>query len=391
MNKNARHHYLLVAFGVALFALLMNLEAFGGMIRYIGSMILPVLLGFLLAFIINVPMRGFEKLLDRLTCRLRCTKLNKYIPIAALLLTIICVAVVITVVCTLLIPSLVSSVESLYKTIEVHAPKWIAWLQQYHIDTAWIAEMLETLDLKSLDLKSIIGNVTSSAGSILSSAVNIASSAVSGISAAAIGVIIAAYALLSKKELSRQMKKLLYAHMKPKWAAYFCHIGRLTQDTFSKFLSGQCVEACLLGGLICIALVIFRVPYASLIGMLTAICAFIPYIGALLACVIGAFLVLLAAPEKVIICIIVYLVVQFIESQFIYPHVVGTSVGLDPLWTLIAVLVGGNLMGLFGMIFFIPLTAVVFQLFREHTNRVLEEKQLQEVDSWSGGDDLTTT
>ncbi|MBQ7921652.1 MAG: AI-2E family transporter [Clostridia bacterium] len=384
MKKTTRHHYFLVAFGVALFALLMNLKAFGGALQYISSMILPVILGFVLAFIINVPMRGFEKLLEKLTIRIKRPKLEKYVTPISFFLTVICVLLVIVLVCTILIPSLVSSVESLYKTIEEQAPKWIAWLQQYHIDTEWLAEMLEKLDLKSLDLKDIIGNVTSSAGSILSSAVNIASSAVSVISAAAIGIIISAYTLLGKKNLSRQTKKLLYAHLKPKMAAYCCHIGRLTQDTFSKFLSGQCLEACLLGTLICIAMMIFKVPYASLIGILTAICAFIPYIGALLSCVIGAFLVLLASPSKVIVCIIVYLVVQFIESQFIYPHVVGTSVGLDPLWTLIAVLLGGNLMGLFGMIFFIPLTAVIFQLIREHTNRVLEEKQLQEADVWVG-------
>lgn len=384
MKNITKQHFLLVGFGVALYALLMNLEAFGGTLRYISSMILPVLLGFLIAFIINVPMRGFEKLFEKLVIRIRRTKLEKYVPPIALLLAAVCIILVIVLVCTILIPSLVSSVESLYRTIKEQAPKWMAWLQEYHIDTAWLAEMVEKIDLKSLDLKDIIGNVTSSAGSILSSAVNIATSAVSVISAAAIGIIISAYALLSKKDLSRQTKKLLYAHLKPKMAAYFCHIGRLTTDTFSKFLSGQCVEACVLGTLICIAMMIFRIPYASLIGILTAICAFIPYIGALLSCMIGAFLVLLTDPSKVLICIIVYLAVQFVESQFIYPHVVGTSVGLDPLWTLIAVLVGGNLLGLFGMIFFIPLTAVIFQLIREHTNRVLEEKQLKEADMWVG-------
>ncbi|MBE6569408.1 MAG: AI-2E family transporter [Ruminococcaceae bacterium] len=384
MKKTSKHHYLLVAFGVALYALLMNLEAFGGALRYLGSMILPVLLGFLIAFIINVPMRGFEKLLEKLTVRIKRPKLEKYVPPIALLLTAICIILVIVLVCTILIPSLVTSVESLYRTIEDQAPKWIAWLQEYHIDTEWLVETIEKIDLDSLDLNGIIGNVTSSAGSILTSALNIATSAVSVISAAAIGIIISAYALLSKKDLSRQTKKLLYAHLKPKMASYLCYIGRLTGDTFSKFLSGQCLEACLLGTLICIAMMIFKIPYASLIGILTAICAFIPYIGALLSCVIGAFLVVLTDPSKVIVCIIVYLVVQFVESQFIYPHVVGTSVGLDPLWTLIAVLVGGNLMGLFGMIFFIPLTAVIFQLVREHTNRVLEEKQLQEADVWVG-------
>ncbi|MBQ5746608.1 MAG: AI-2E family transporter [Clostridia bacterium] len=135
------------------------------------------------------------------------------------------------------------------------------------------------------------------------------------------------------------------------------------------------MEACILGALIAIAFSIFNIPYALLIGVLTAVSAFIPYVGAFIACAVGAFLVLLANPSQVILCIIVYLVVQFIENQFIYPHVVGTSVGLSALWTLIAVMVGGSLFGLFGMIFFIPLTAVIIKLLREYTESCLAKKK----------------
>ena len=148
----------------------------------------------------------------------------------------------------------------------------------------------------------------------------------------------------------------------------------LLRDTYARFLSGQCVEAIILGLLILIAFTIFRLPYAGITAMLTSICAFIPYIGAFCACGIGALLTLLAEPSKVIVCIIVYLVVQFIENQFIYPNVVGSSVGLSPLWTLIAVFVGGKLFGLLGMILFIPLAAVLYILVREDANRRLELK-----------------
>ena len=109
-------------------------------------------------------------------------------------------------------------------------------------------------------------------------------------------------------------------------------------------------------------------PYAGLIGFLTALFAFIPYVGAFASCAIGAFLTLLAAPDQAIPCVIVYLVVQFVENQFIYPHVVGSSVGLSALWTLIAALVGGNLFGVVGIVFFIPIVAVLYELFREWTN-----------------------
>ena len=126
--------------------------------------------------------------------------------------------------------------------------------------------------------------------------------------------------------------------------------------------------------LIFISFTIFKIPYASLIGILTAVCAFVPYVGAFISCFIGAFMVLLVNPSQVIIAIIIYLVIQFVETQLIYPHVVGTSVGLSPLLTLIAVLIGGSLFGLFGMIFFIPICAVLVTLISEYTNRVIHKK-----------------
>ena len=136
------------------------------------------------------------------------------------------------------------------------------------------------------------------------------------------------------------------------------HVGSLIREVFGKFLGGQSIESCLLGFLMFVALSVFRIPYASLIAVLTAVCAFIPYIGAFLSCGIGVALILLVDPLQALLCLVVYQVVQFIENQFIYPHVVGSSVGLEPLWTIIAVLVGGAAFGVLGMIFFIPVMAV---------------------------------
>ena len=125
-----------------------------------------------------------------------------------------------------------------------------------------------------------------------------------------------------------------------------------------------------------VAFCIFRLPYAGLVAMLTGVCAFVPYIGAFFSCGVGVLLTLIANPSQAILCFIVYQVVQFIENQFIYPHVVGNSVGLSPLWTLMAVMIGGKLFGLIGMIFFIPLVAVIYTLVREYTNKKLKEKKI---------------
>lgn len=127
---------------------------------------------------------------------------------------------------------------------------------------------------------------------------------------------------------------------------------------------------------------IFRLPYAGLVAVLTAVCAFIPYIGAFVSCVTGALLTLIYDPSKVILCVIVYSVVQFIENQFIYPHVVGNSVGLSALWTLLAALIGGKLFGLVGILFFIPLTAVIITLVEESTDkRIAKKGQPEDIDT----------
>ena len=370
MDKKLKHNFLLVAFGVALYAILMNIGAVYNLLGNILKLSLPVVIGFVLAFILNVPMKGFEKLFFKLSEKLKKEPKKKLISIISLCLTLICVIFVIAIIATMLIPELVSSIESLYKLIVKKAPEWIEMLKSYDIDTTKISEWLSSLNFETL-----IGKITNSAGTIITSVVGFASSAVSGVSQFLISIIIAIYILLSKDKLSSQIKILMDAHLKKKTADKIYHICRLINDTYSKFLSGQCIEACILGVLIFISFSIFRMPYASLIGVLTAVCAFVPYIGAFASCFVGAFLILLVNPSQVVICVIVYLVVQFIENQFIYPNVVGTSVGLSPLWTLIAVLIGGSLMGLFGMIFFIPLCAVLLTLLKEHTNRVIEKKK----------------
>ena len=157
-------------------------------------------------------------------------------------------------------------------------------------------------------------------------------------------------------------------------------IAKLSHYTYAKFLSGQCVEVLILGTLIFLSFSIFRIPYAGLTAVLTAAFAFVPYIGAFLSCAIGMLLTLLAEPNKVILCLIVYQAAQFVENQFIYPHVVGSSVGLSPFWTLLAVLLGGKMFGVLGIIFFIPLMAVISQLLHENIEHRLAVRKLKKND-----------
>ncbi|MCX4342024.1 MAG: AI-2E family transporter, partial [Lachnospiraceae bacterium] len=158
------------------------------------------------------------------------------------------------------------------------------------------------------------------------------------------------------------------------WAEYLIHVSRTFSRSFANFLSGQCAEAVILGVLMFLAFTIFRLPYGSLIGVLTAVCAIIPYVGAFISGAVSVILALLISPTLAVRCLIVYLVVQFVENQFIYPRVVGGSVGLPPLYTLIAAMIGGKLFGIIGIIFFIPIMAVVIELVKEDAGKRLSRR-----------------
>lgn len=372
-----KQYLLIVGFGVTLFVGLMKLNTVVDFLTLLVHLLYPVLLGMLLAFILNVPMRGVEKRLRALAGR-SAGKYEGAIRGLSLLLSVAAVILVIVLVFTLLLPELIRSVESIIALVKVRLPEWVAWLNSYDIydvfdiDGSWITEKLAKLDIENL-----LKKLGDGAGTVISSVADLATATVSAVVNAVFACIIAIYILLSKHDLSRQGKKLLYAHLSAARADTVCRVLNLILDTYAKFFSGQCVEALILGVLIFLSFSVMNLPYASLIAVLTAVCALIPYVGAFVSCTLGAFLTLLADPSHVLLCIVVYLVVQFIENQFIYPHVVGSSVGLSPLWTLVAALIGGNVMGIVGMIFFIPLVAVVQSLLSEDTNRRLKAKKIR--------------
>ncbi|MGN0484514.1 MAG: AI-2E family transporter [Lachnospiraceae bacterium] len=371
MDKKLRQNLGLITFGVILFAAVMNFNHVCKFLQNTAGIFLPLMIGFLLAFVLSVPMKGFEKLLKKICRKANIRLREKNVPLISLLLTLFSIILILVLVCTLVIPQIVISVKSIADLLQEKWPEWAVILKSYNIDTAPIAKWM-----KNLDIQNLIKNIASNAGVVLNTIAGTAASTVSGIVTAGIAFVITFYVLLSKKDLTRQSKKLLYAYLKKEWADQIISVARLANEIYTKFFSGQCVESVILGVLMFLAFTIFRLPYAGLIAVLTCVCAFIPYIGAFFSCGVGVLLTLISSPMQAIMCFIVYQVVQFIENQFIYPRVVGNSVGLSPLLTLLAALFGGKLFGLVGMIFFIPLTAVIYTLIKKHANRKLEEKQI---------------
>ena len=214
------------------------------------------------------------------------------------------------------------------------------------------------------------------AGSVLNTTFAAAKSIVSGLTTFFISAVFACYILLQKKKLTVQIQKVLYAFLPEKKVSTVLDICSLTYRTFSNFLTGQCMEAVILGTMFFISMSILRMPYALLIGVLIAFTALIPIFGAFIGCVIGTFLILMVNPMQAIGFIVLFLVLQQVEGNLIYPHVVGGSVGLPSMWVLVAVSLGGSLMGLVGMLIFIPMVSVIYTLFRGYVYERLRKKNI---------------
>lgn len=343
-------------------------------LELVSGVVFPFALGAALAFIFNVPMRGFEGLLKRISNE----KLRRSLSIV---LTLVSVILVLSGVFWLLIPQLVETVESLIPkltTFVINIEKTIKrFLSENPKLMEWITKNteFETINWSSLAQNAItvVGNSVSTILSSTFSAIGIVAGTVMDV---LIALVFSIYCLFQKETLARQGRKLLYAFLPEKISDRIIRVLRLSNSTFSNFLSGQCIEVCILGCLFAISMAIFRMPYIPLVSVLVAVTAFIPVVGAWVGCILGAFFIFVANPLQALWFVIMFLVLQQIENNLIYPRVVGTSIGLSGMWVLVAVGVGGELMGVAGMFLMIPFASVIYTLIRERTARRLEKREI---------------
>ena len=343
-------------------------------------MVTPIVWGFLIAFILNVPMRAIERLIDKIRNKFKKDKEKELKPMNLKLkraisftCTVLLLLIIVSIMGIIIVPKMAESVVSIYDLVTTKMPDIIKILEEHGIDATVVTDWINNFDIKK-----VIDFLSQKDLDLFDFVYRFVGSTISSIISFGITLVIAIYVLLGKEQVVNGTRRLITVHLKEKQANFILHVGKLMDEKYTKFLSGQFIESCILGTLMFVVLRIIGIPYASLIGVLTALCAFVPYVGAFLSCFIGAFLVLLAKPELIIIYVLAYLLTQFIENQFIYPHVVGTSVGLKALWTIMAVFIGGKLLGVFGMIFFIPLVAVIVTLVNEYTDKKETKKLANE-------------
>lgn len=361
---------LLILYTIVILALALQFERVLVFVGWAVRLVFPFLCGSAIAFILNVPMRFIET-------RLPEKRVRKYRRVLSLTLALLFVCLILGIVFFLVVPQITETLVSLKDLIPEFFGNMQALLEKKFGEYPDIVEYINNINLQ-IDWKDtfekIAGFVTTGAGTVLSSTLTAAVSIASGIATFGIAFIFAIYILLQKENLARQFKKLFYAYFPEKAVNEFIRICRMAEQTFSKFLAGQCTEAVILGTMFFIALSLFRLPYALLIGVLIAFTALIPIFGAFIGCAIGIFLTLVVNPVQAVWFTIIFFVLQQVEGNLIYPHVVGNSVGLPSIWVLAAVSIGGSMMGVVGMLIFIPLCSVVYALVREDVNRRLKRR-----------------
>lgn len=380
-KENMKKICLLIVFTLAVFVGLWRLEAVICAITFLGGILAPFILGGAIAFILSVPMNRIEitifKLCSKDSNEKRQKKREKFLRPFSMILTLVLVIAVLALAVLVIFPELGRTVSGLGRTIQANVPILLDKLEELFHNNKEISYWLANLDLNWDEIIKKATNIfQSGADIVLGSTFSMVQSIFSGVTTFVIGFVFACYILIQKEKLGRQCRKLLFAYLKKQQAERVLEIASLTHRTFAKFLTGQCLEAVILGTMFFVAMTLLRFPYPLLVGVLIALTALIPIFGAFIGCVVAAFLILMVSPMQALAFIVLFLVLQQLEGNFIYPHVVGGSVGLPSIWVLVAVTVGGSLMGIVGMLIFIPLMSVLYTLLRQDVVKRLEKKQL---------------
>lgn len=352
----------LILFSVIIVILGVNYQRLLMLFGRLLGMCCPFILGAAIAFILNVPMRSIER-------HIMTGKRSRMRRPVSLLLTILFVLGILGLVTFVVLPELLKTMQILQKSIPVFINDVKEEAERLFIQYPDIVNSINSfeVDWKKVG-EDVIGFLSSGAGTVLSGTLSAAFTIANGVINFGIGFIFAIYILLQKENLARQSRRLLKAFMPQRVHDKTLEVAVLAERTFSNFLAGQCMEAVILGMMFFITLSVFRMPYALLIGVLIAFTALIPIFGAFIGCAVGAFLMLMTNPVSALTFVIIFFVLQQVEGNLIYPHVVGNSVGLPSIWVLVAVTLGGSAFGVAGMLVFIPLCSVLYSLLRQEVS-----------------------
>lgn len=377
-NKNT---YGLIAFTVVLCWALWNYSVSLELLDKFYKIILPFLIGGFIAFIVNVLMTKLEVLWDKFFSKGPLDKLEKVKRVACLILSIALIAAFFAFTVLLVLPELNSSVKTLIKLIPPAVEKMNVYMQEKATQfNMFEDDFLYLQKLWNNAYQTIFQFIQDNKSLLLSRTWIATTTLVDVVTNFAIGIVAAVYLLLEKDVLARSLKRTVYAFASKERAEYLVKAGKISQRVFHGYVAGQFAEALILGCLCFVGMIIIGLPYALVISVLVAVLGLIPILGTIISAAVGCFLILVAAPEKIWVFLVFFIILQRIEGDILYPKIVGKAVGLSELWVLVAVTVGGSVAGIIGMVMSVPLCSVIYTLLSEKVEQSLEEKNMGDLE-----------
>ncbi len=362
---------------LTVFILYLCIFYWGGVSTFLGSLLAattPIVIGLCIAYVLNLVMSFYEGFFEKLSNKNILKKGKRIICVIAAILSLLGL---IALLLYLILPELISCITFLIQEIPKHI--------QRLLKTEWISVVVPEnilVELKNIEWATIFGNaadyLSKGLGDAATVVFNAVTSVFSGTITAFIGIFFSVYILVQKEKLASQYKKITENYMPKKINRKISHFLHVLNGCFKNYIVGQCTEAIVLGILCTLGMLIFRFPYAAMIGTLIGFTALIPIVGAYIGAAVGAIMILTVSPIKALLFIVFIIILQFIEGNFIYPKVVGSSLGLPAIWVLVAITIGGTLFGVLGMLLGVPLVATVYTLIREDLNHREKLKQINE-------------
>lgn len=380
-KKVVRNGFILITFATLMLLLLLKIDQVGGALSTVFSTVAPLVYGFVLAYILNVFVHFFEDIVFRPFKNSKSkawAKMRR--PLSVTMAYMVMVAVVVFI-CGFIIPSLIQSLgtiaDTAQKTVPGYANAAAAWLNDFakKYDLTFIQKFITTFNWSGL-----LSSLTKFTSDFLTSLMGVTFNVASGVFTAIMAFIFSIYMLFGKEKLQRGVRSLLLAYLPVDLARSLSRVGALTNKVFFSFIRGQLTECCILGTLCYVGMSLLGLDYALLISSIVALGALIPILGAYIGAILGVIVLLLVNPLDSLIFLIFLLTLQQVEGNLIYPRVVGSSIGLPPIWTMFAVLFWGGIMGIPGILIGTPATAVVYRLLRTSVRRRLRERQLDPSD-----------
>lgn len=364
MNTSLKEKLILISFSALVLLGVLNFSAIYGVLQLVLGSMNSLLIGAILAFVLNVPMKKLEEQIGKIAL------LEKFKRSLALVGVLLGFTLIVTAVVMIILPTLTSTISQIVSVSNKAVPKLLESLHSSGLlSDKWVKQITDYLS-RFTNWSNLSSYVTAFLSGLVTN--------VGGIFSNAMTVVMAFFftlAILTSKEHLQEMTiKLLSALFPEKVVNTICYVGDVIVDTYDRFLMSQIVEAIIIGSMVFVSYSLFKMPFAAMAGILAGVLSFVPYIGPFSACLISALFISVKSPLLALGSIVLFQVIQLIEGNVIYPRVVGQSVGLPTLFTLAAALIGGNLFGLLGMVFFTPIFAVIYRLVREWTYKRLDEK-----------------